>query len=146
MESNFDATRLPEKDHCVSGTASVRTLPTAGRHGEVMRRWRTRSRGDLAPPRTLRASVHEQIDIEVRVSVRRSSSYLALLPSHAETSPVLIVTDTRRLVASLSGPAASTAGTPPPLLPVAFRARPSRALLDALLELTFEAAKPRSPG
>ncbi len=146
MDINFDTSRLPEKDLAVLEAASVRTLPTAGRHGEVMRRWRTRSNGDHAPPRSRGWCSLEQIDVEVRVTLRRSSWPSALLPPHESVAPVLIVRDTKQVVTSLRDAVTRMTPRQAALMPAAFKATPSRELLDALLELTFDAVEPkRSP-
>jgi hypothetical protein len=82
------------------------------------------------------------VRVEVRLTVLQSTWRDAMLFPKAPHAapPVLIVSDTRRVVASLGG------GQPPALVPSAFKATPNRALLDALLALTLEAVKvKRSP-
>lgn len=145
MATNAITSSLPEKDLRVSDVASGRTLPRACRSADLLRRWRSRSQGERPLPRANALRLTEHVHVELHLTIRRSSSYLSMLPSAAPPAPVLIVKDTRHLVKSFARLAQRAAAHPPPLLPVAFTATPSRELLDALLEMAFDAVRLKAP-
>ncbi len=141
MEPTFNASSLPEKGLRVSNVASVRTPLATGQSAAFVRRLKGGGRKDGSPRRMPALHSVDRIDVEVRVTVQHSSWHPTHLPLGETPEPILIVRDTGHVMRTLRGQESRPSRASPPFMPTAFKATPSRALLDALLDLTFDAVR-----
>ena len=131
---------VTEKPPTVSGRARTRSLLDRATTTSITDPVEIHSRRYSRAPRLYGYGRLEHLEIEVRLTVRRSGCPPP--PGHfGHQSPPaasLTLTDTQLILSSLGT-------SKPALMPVAFKAIPSKALVNALLDLAFDAVNLRRP-
>lgn len=131
---------VSEKTPTVSGRGRTRSMLGRAMTTNITEPVEIHSRRYSRASRLYGHGHQEHFDIEVRVTVRRCG--LQPPPAHfghqSQPAALLTLTDTRLILSSLGA-------SKPALMPVAFKATPNEALVDALLDLAFDAVDLRRP-